>query len=355
MTTDKNASSTHDDFGTDEINITNGATLIAQTTGKFDFDNKLVGDGALVADNNNGNFNFTAAAGDQFAGDVTLKNDHFALESTNTTALTNATLHIGSGNITTVGTGTQNIGGLVFEGGTLVFGDVSPGTTTSDRVIETNNELDLTGSGTVKITNDGFFDNQPQTPNSVAPLLQQDNTGTMVELIGANGKVTGNGGNLTLIDQDGNVISNKVTTTVVRNGYVAAEATYDYRLTSGDNSDGLYVNYGLVELELVNTGDNSLTLNAEGNTGNAADLSAKITGTGDLRIDTDTDVSLSNSANSYTGNTDVVGGTLKMGNDNVLGDTHLLTVRSGSKFDMNGHAQSLRNIVTEAGSVLDFN
>lgn len=112
VTTDKNASSTHDDFGTDEINITNGATLIAQTTGKFDFDNKLVGDGALIADNNNGNFNFTAAAGDQFAGDVTLKNDHFALESTNTTALTNATLHIGSGNITTVGTGTQNIGGL---------------------------------------------------------------------------------------------------------------------------------------------------------------------------------------------------------------------------------------------------
>lgn len=355
VTTDKNASSTHDDFGTDEINITNGATLIAQTTGKFDFDNKLVGDGALIADNNNGNFNFTAAAGDQFAGDVTLKNDHFALESTNTTALTNATLHIGSGNITTVGTGTQNIGGLVFEGGTLVFGDVSPGTTTSDRVIETNNELDLTGSGTVKITNDGFFDNQLHTPNSVAPLLQQDNTGTMVELIGANGKVIGNGGNLTLIDQDGKVISNKVTTTVVRNGYIAAEAIYDYRLTSGDNSDGLYVNYGLVELELVNRGDNSLTLNAEGNTGNAADLSAKITGTGDLRIDTDTDVSLSNNANSYTGNTDVVAGTLKMGNDNVLGDTHLLTVHSGSKFDMNGHAQSLRNIVTEAGSVLDFN
>ena len=353
--TDKNASSTHDDFGTDEINITTGATLIAETTGNFDFDNKLVGDGAFVADNNNGNFNFSAAAGDQFAGDVTLKNNHFALENTNTTALTNATLHIGSGNITTVGTGTQNIGGLVFEGGTLVFGDVSPGTTTSDRVIETNNELDLTGSGTVKITNDGFFDNQQQTPNTVAPLLQQDSTGTMVELIGANGNVSGNGSNLTLIDQDGKIISNKVTSEITRDGYIAAEATYDYSLTSGDNNDGLYVNYALVELELINAGDHALTLNAEGNTGNAADLSAKITGTGDLRIDTDTDVSLSNSANSYTGNTNVVAGTLKMGNDNVLGDTHLLTVHSGSKFDMNGYAQSLRNIVTEAGSILDFN
>ena len=352
---DKIVTSTHPNFGTGDIKIASNGVLIAETKGVFDFENQLIGDGTLIADNSNANFNFTSAAGDQFAGDVLLKNNHFALENTNTTALTNATLHIGSGNITTVGTGKQNIGGLAFGGGTLVFGDISPGVSISDRYIETSKELDLTGNGKIQITDNGVFENLSQTPNTVAPLLQQDSAGVMVKLADAGGTVTGDGSNLTLIDQDGKVISNKVITTVVRNGYVAAEATYDYRLTSGDNGDGLYVNYGLVELELMNKGDNALTLNAEGNTGSAADLSAKITGTGDLRIDTDTDVSLSNSANSYTGNTDVVAGTLKAGNDNVLGDTHLLTVRSGSKFDMNGYAQSLRNIVTEAGSILDFN
>ena len=356
VATDKNSSSTHDDFGTDEINIASGGTLIAETTGNFDFDNKLVGDGTLIADNNNANFNFTAAAGDQFAGDVILKNNHFDLNNTNTTALTNATLHIGSGNITTVGTGTQNIGGLTFEGGTLVFGDVSPGVISSDRVIETSNKLDLTGNGKIQISNDGMVSNLPGMPNTVAPLLQQDNAGVLVELIGANGSVTGDGGNLTLVDPSGNAISQQTKSIIMQDdGTVTAEGIYDYRLTSGAGGDGLYVSYGLVELELINQGDHALTLDAEGNTGNAADLSAKISGGGGLRIKTDTDVSLSNDANSYSGNTDIVAGALKMGNDNVLGKSHLLTIHSGGKFDMNGHSQSLQNIVTEAGSILDFN
>ncbi|HCN5498194.1 TPA: autotransporter outer membrane beta-barrel domain-containing protein, partial [Escherichia coli] len=80
-----------------------------------------------------------------------------------------------------------------------------------------------------------------------------------------------------------------------------------------------------------------------------------VTGTGDLRIDTDTDVSLSNSENSYSGLTDVVAGTLKMGNNNVLGLTRLLNLRSGSGFNMNGYVQTLQNIQTEVGSLLDFN
>lgn len=353
--TDESVSSTLNNFGTGEIQIASSGTLIAQTAGAFDFVNKLVGDGTLIADNNNAEFNFTAGAGDQFAGDVVLKNDTFALEYINTTALTNATLHIGTGNETTVGIGTQNIGGLAFNGGKLIFGDVSPGDTTSDRYIETSKELDLTGTGQIQINNGAPFENLPQTPNTTLPLLQQDSAGVMVKLAGASGTVTGDGGNLSFIDQNGNVMSEKTFSDITQNGETVAIGTYDYRLTSGDNADGLYVNYGLTEVELLAQGSNALTLNAEGNTGNAADLSAKVTGTGDLRIDTDTAVSLSNSDNSYSGLTDVVAGTLKMGNNNVLGQTRLLNIRSGSLFDMNGYAQTLQNIQTETGSLLDFN
>ncbi|EMQ0961599.1 autotransporter outer membrane beta-barrel domain-containing protein [Citrobacter braakii] len=353
--TDEGVSSTVNNFGTGEIQIASSGTLIAQTAGAFDFINKLVGDGTLIADNNNAEFKFTAGTSDQFAGDVVLKNNTFDLENTNTTALTNATLHIGTGNATTVGTGAQNIGGLTFNGGKLIFGDVNPGDTTSDRYIETSKELNLTGNGQIQITDGGPFENMPQTPNTTLPLLQQDSAGVMVKLAGSNGTVTGDGGNLSFIDQNGDVISQPVTSDITQNGETVAKGTYDYRLTSGDNADGLYVNYGLTEVELLAQASNALTLNAEGNTGNAADLSAKITGTGDLRIDTDTDVSLSNSDNSYSGLTDVVAGTLKMGNNNVLGQTRLLNIRSGSQFDMNGYAQTLKNIQTEAGSVLDFN
>ncbi|EOV8479777.1 autotransporter outer membrane beta-barrel domain-containing protein [Klebsiella aerogenes] len=353
--TDENVSSTLANFGTGEIQISDSGTLIAKTAGAFDFVNQLVGAGTLIANNNNGEFNFTTDAGDQFAGDVVLKNNTFDLDNINTTALTHATLHVGVGNATMVGVGTQGIGGLAFNGGKLIFGDVNPGDTTSDRYVETSKELDLTGTGQVQINNDGSFENLPQTPNTTLPLLQQDSAGVMVKLAGTSGTVTGDGGNLALLNQDGNVISQQVISEITQNGETVAKGTYDYRLTSGDYADGLYVNYGLTEVELLAQGSNALTLNAEGNTGNAADLSAKVTGAGDLRIDTDNDVSLSNSGNSYSGLTDVVAGTLKMGDNNVLGQTRLLNLRSGSGFNMNGYAQTLQNIQTEVGSLLDFN
>lgn len=86
-------------------------------------------------------------------------------------------MHIGSGNETSVGTGNQNLGGLAFDGGTLVFGDVNPGDTTSDRFIETTQDLNLTGKGQIQITDGGDFENTVQHPDTTLPLLQQDDMG----------------------------------------------------------------------------------------------------------------------------------------------------------------------------------
>jgi len=349
------AISTVSGFGSGEINIDTGAYLIAKTNGLFDFDNKLTGSGNFIADNNNEALNFTSNAGSDFSGDIFLRNNTFLLDDINTQAVSNATLHLEAGNVTDVGTGTQNIGGLAFNGGTLVFGNVSPGATTSDRFVETAGNLDLTGSGKVQITNGVDFENTPLHPDTTLPLLQQDDQGVMVQLAGSQGSVTGSAGNLTLIDQDGNAISSATTTHITQNGETVANGIYDYRLTSGDNGDGLYVNYGLTEVELLAQGDNALTLNAEGNSGAAADLSAKVTGNGDLLISTDTDVSLSNSENSYTGATWVTEGALKMGNNNVLGNTRLLNLAQATRFDMNGYAQTLQNLNTDTGSSLEFN
>ncbi len=177
----------------------------------------------------------------------------------------------------------------------------------------------------------------------------------MVQLANSQGSVSGNAGNLTLVDQNNNVISDDTRVSVVQNGEVVANGIYDYRLTSGENNDGLYINYGLTQVELLAQGANALTLSAEGNSGNAADLSAQITGSGDLRINTDTPLSLSNSANSYTGTTWLDAGTLKMGNNNVLGNTHLLTLAQNTQLDMNGFAQTLQNLSSAEGSLIDFN
>ncbi|ELV3390589.1 autotransporter outer membrane beta-barrel domain-containing protein, partial [Enterobacter hormaechei] len=349
------ATDSHLNFGTGNINISDKGSLITDTVGSFLFENKLTGNGNLTASSNGGDFNFSSSTGNEFVGNVLLENNNFQLEGDNTSALENATLRTGTGNTTTVGSGTQNIGGLAFNGGTVVFGDVSPGSTISDSIIETSKTLDLTGTGNIQITDSDSFDNTLNSQDNTLPLLQQDDAGVMVKLVSSQGTVTGNGGNLSLLDQNGNVISDAVVTEITQGGETVANGTYDYRLTNGDNSDGLYINYGLTRVELLAQDDNALTLFAEGNTGNAADLSAQVTGSGDLRVNTDTDVSLSNSANDYTGATWVTAGGLRMGNNNVLGATRLLNLADGTHLDMNGFSQTLQNLNTEAGSTLDFN
>ncbi|MXC98546.1 hypothetical protein, partial [Escherichia coli] len=79
---------------------------------------------------------------------------------------------------------------------------------------------------------------------------------------------------------------------------------------NGPRNDGLYIGYGLTELDLLASGADALVLDAAGKTGNAADMSARITGTGGLAFNSHKGetVSLSNLNNDYTGTTDIRGG-----------------------------------------------
>lgn len=109
-----------------------------------------------------------------------------------------------------------------------------------------------------------------------------------------------------LKDKDGNVISDSITADIAQNGVVVAKGTYDYRLTGGDSDDGLYVSYGLTQVDLLGKDADALILDANGKSGNAADLSARVTGSGDLAFDSQKGqtVTLSNMDNDYSGVTD---------------------------------------------------
>lgn len=175
-----------------------------------------------------------------------------------------------------------------------------------------------------------------------------------MKLVSAEGAVIGDSGNLMLADADGNAITDSITTDMFQNGLQVANATYDYRLTGGENGDGLYINYGLTAVELLTKGLDALVLDADGATGNLADLSARISGTGDLAIDTGEGqiVSLSNKENDYTGITDVRSGILLMRNDNVLGNTSDLRLAGDTALYMNGYSQSLAQLNAVADSLV---
>ncbi|ELX1859727.1 autotransporter outer membrane beta-barrel domain-containing protein, partial [Escherichia coli] len=173
----------------------------------------------------------------------------------------------------------------------------------------------------------------------------------------SSGIVKGNGGSLQLQDASGQVLSSSTQQHIIRLGKNVAKGTYDYRLTSGVNNDGLYIGYGLTQLDLLTSGTDALELDANGKTGNAADMSARITGTGDLAFNSQKDetVSLSNQNNDYTGVTDIRGGNVLMNSDSALGQTSEIRLATDTRLDMNGHSQTAGKLNGAAGSVLNIN
>lgn len=333
------------------FNIDTNSTLALSNTADVAFKSHLNGTGTVKADLSNKAFSFTDNnKGDAFAGTLDLSNSTLELEGINTQALKSANLKLSKGSVATVGQGQQKVGGLTFNGGTADFGELNPGIKEASNTVHTANTLDISGQGVVKVALNGVINDNPLPANHLS-LMEQDDTQTLVKLADSSGVVTGSGGNLTLHDQNGEIITDAVVENITQSGETVAKGTWDYRLTSGDNADGLYINYGLKQVELLAQGDNALVLNGNNATGVAGDLSAKVTGAGDLHIDTgSSSVSLSNLDNDYLGETVVASGTLALANDNVLGKTSNLQLSGQSKVDMQGHSQQVGALNTATGS-----
>lgn len=346
-----------DDNADTGFNLGDGSLLQINNLNAVDFNSKLNGLGTVAVNAAGNAFNFTTnAAQNAFNGVLALGHATFELAAENTSALVNATLKAGADSFTTVGDGVQTIGGLAFDGGTVKFNTGTPGETVAKSTIHTTKEMNLLGTGTVEV-NIESVDNSQTPVNPTLPIMEQDDANTLLQLATSDVAVQGNGGNLVLQDQYGNVITDATTADIAQNGTTVARGTYDYRLTSGVGNDGLYVGYGLTQVELLGSGADALSLYATNKTGPAADLSAKITGMGELAIDTGAGntVTLSNLNNDYTGATEVRSGTLQMSNDNVLGNTSLLSLAADTAFDMNGHSQTVGELNGTAGSSLNVN
>jgi autotransporter family porin len=328
------------------------STLKLSGTADTAFASHIAGTGTLATDLAGQAFDFTGNnAANTFTGTLALGNATFDLAGENTQALTTAALRADNGGIVTVGTGSQAIGGLAFDGGTVKFNTGTPGHLDITTTVAAQ-QMDLSGHGTVEISA-GTVDNNPVLPPDRLSVLEQDDSGIEMQLASSTTPVIADGGNLVLKDQFGNIITDALTREVEQNGVQVANAIYDYRLTSGGSGDGLYVNYGLTRLDLQGQDADALSLNAAGKAGNAADLSARITGSGDLAVDGG-NVSLSNTDNDYLGKTFIRSGSLSMLNDNVLGKTSELAMSAGAGFAMNGHGQTVGAVNTAAGSLIDL-
>ncbi|WP_369345816.1 autotransporter outer membrane beta-barrel domain-containing protein [Citrobacter rodentium] len=358
LTTNKMPGINRSGLGSSAVTIDTAGTLEIKgatngSTGNFTLRNALSGTGLISVDLTTAEdvFAFAPSVGSAFAGTVDLKNSTFALSGTNTSALTQATLVTSTGNTTTVGNGEQTIGGLTFAGGRVAFNATVPHDTVATSYVKTNH-LDASGSGTVQVNIPATYVPGHAT-DTTSSLMTQDDANIGLELVSAT-TVTGSGANLALVDQTGSTITAAKQVDISHSADTVAKGTYDYRLSTAPG-DGLYVNYGLTELELL--ANQTLTLEGTpGATGAAADQSARITGSGNLAISTTgSDVLSLSSSNDYTGDTTVLSGTLRTDADGALGNTAMLAIHSVAKADLNGTVQVAGMLAGDEDSVLDVN
>ncbi|WP_395063020.1 autotransporter-associated beta strand repeat-containing protein, partial [Paraburkholderia silvatlantica] len=332
-------------LGSGTVNIASGGSLAATASGAFGFANALTGSGTLSASSGGQAFSFGSSAGSAFQGTVALSNSTFALSGTNTTALTHATLVLGTGNVTTVGDGNQTIGELTFNGGTAVFDGTTPGQQVATSLV-TAGALNVSGTGAVRINVANPYTPPVPTPSGDLSLFQQSHINNSLELVSAT-SVTGNASGLTLEDQNGTPVSAAQNVNIQQNGNVVAIGTYNYALGTGTANNGLYVGYTLNQLALQ-TGQ-SLTLTEDpGATGANADMAAQLSGTGNLVIAANNVVSLSNANNTFTGTTLVQSGTLQANAANVLASSSAVDI--ASTFNTNGFSQSLDDLTGDAAA-----
>ncbi|MBP6863433.1 MAG: autotransporter outer membrane beta-barrel domain-containing protein [Neisseriaceae bacterium] len=369
------------DIALNEQSVEDGVTVDANAElfvnsddkGAFTFKHQLAGEGLVRTHTKGAAFDFDAASAQHssqhFTGTLGLGTGTLDIANDNTRALTQAILRLDQEGIATVrevqGMGVQKMGGLMFNGGTLKFTENITGKKKLQSHIQVDHLNLVQADGTVEATAAGF-DNLP-TPNVDfnLPLLEQDEGDAIVQLVAAT-TVSGIADPLTLTlrDAQGQAITTTPTQQAIRqNGQTVATASYDYGFQTtalrGGADDGLYVAYKLTEIDLQGTGQNALVLAAAaGQQGSASRLDAKLTGSGDVAINSDSDwVGLANWRNDYSGQTLVQRGKLRLEADTVLGNTSLLDLTSGTEVNFNssqnqGTTQTIGQLKSQAGSEL---
>ncbi|MDM0043956.1 autotransporter outer membrane beta-barrel domain-containing protein [Variovorax dokdonensis] len=339
------------------IVIDGGSTLaVAATVGAFTLNNPLQGAGTVTTSSGGQSFDFGVAnagtTGADFTGTLSLGDTTFALKEQNTGALRNATLRAGEGSVSTVGEGEQRIGGLDIDGGTLRFAANLPDQIGASTTIAART-LDASHAGVVQVSVPAGYDLSPKDTPDRVNLLKQDDANIGTRLVSAT-RVTGHGGGLALQDQQGNAIASARLLDIAQGGETVARGSYDHRLSTAPG-DGLYVNWGLTQLDLQQGRSLSLSQDS-GATGAGADMSARVTGLGSLVVDAGAGtVSLSNPGNDYSGQTMVATGTLRLEADNALGKTNRLDIANAAIADLNGKTQTIGAFNGETNSTLDIN
>lgn len=312
-------------FGIGSLVVDGNVTLSLADAQSYELGQALSGSGTLsVTGQGSGTtLSFTDTVEGSFAGSLDLTNVKVSLGGNTATNLATADVTANTGSILEVQTGAarQKLDTLKLSGGTLSFagyGGANVGTNTLGQLEVAS--LDVTDGGTIDVK----FEEIGRGSTEASSVLTADE-GSVEQMLVYTKDIDGDISQLTFTQ------SNDTNVNIVDETGIVAIGTYGYSLAQ--NTEGLGISFQLRALNLIS----GQTLNLAGanneETNEANDLSAKISGEGNLAI-TGNSVYLENSGNNYSGSTTVNDNANLYAVAGALGKTSLLTV-SGS-FTNNG-------------------
>lgn len=277
-----------------------------------------------------------------FAGTISLTDTRLRPDATGQAVLGTATLRLGSGSELSV-TENFSISKLHLAGGTLtvhVDGDASR----LEHQLSVSGSLDITSASTLAVSGlkDSLDSITPQ-PGFLDRDLQElalDGTINADALLVVQAGNVANTTILDLVDADtGEAITSGEEREVTYQDTVTA--TYGYIAVAGTNEHsgqtGIHLTYGLKELNIHD--GKTWILAAPADPSSDRTLSARITGSGALQLNSDaTGITITSAAN-HTGGTLINSGLVTAGADNLF-SAGILEVKEGAAFDTGATAQT---------------
>ena len=334
--------------GTGTITLGSGAALTLEQTGSASVGNILAGTGKFIVDlgAEANELSFTNSGAGAFGGTVSFSDGTVRLASgtATQTVLSGADLALGAnGRLIVSGSGTdqRELGGLTLNGDSQIdFSSVSMGDANSN-----NAQLHVSGSFTINGSNDVSVGgiNLDGTQNILA--ADDANGGLKQALVTADGGIDLSSGQLVIDLADTSMkseIKNSGSDKTVAYGVWSAGSGNDVFNVEGNT---LYAYLRLSEIQLADTTD-GLKLNASGLSTDTT-LSAKITDyetTAGKIVFEGGNITIGGS-NTYTGETEVTGGTVTLAKNSGFGTTSKLSIASGAKVDIGGYSQTVGSLV----------
>ncbi|MDR2892520.1 MAG: autotransporter-associated beta strand repeat-containing protein [Deltaproteobacteria bacterium] len=335
----------------DTLNIATNGTMEISRSAAYALNPALSGDGIMAFDLGGNALTFDKS-GNSFTGTLALENTSLAISGNAAGTLANSTLRLGSGATALVDT-PQSIGGLDFDGGTLDLSDiVNPGAIDPVTALSVDT-LDVAGGGgtvRVDLTSLDGIDTTVTGQGNFYDYAGASSSLYQKQLVDA-GSVSGSGSLLVLDTSDGtDLTTGKQQIRDITDGAnTVGKATFDY--IAGVGADGVYLGYGLSELEALD--GQSVTLDSTGSSGGATgtpSINAKLTGAGGFTFTGAQNATVGKADSDYTGMTTVDGINLTMLSNNAFGATSNLVLDNNAKIDMNGNSQTVGGLTGGSGT-----